>query len=56
MELLSAYTMRLVLIAAGSSVCEHFLPPGGAEKGIGMITGLSVVWVLMDALAALVGR
>jgi len=56
MELLSTYAVRLVLIAAASSVCEHFLSSGRAEKGMGMLTGLAVVWVLTDALAALLGR
>ncbi len=56
MEVLQAFAARLVVIAAIASVCEHFLRPGRAEKGLGAIAGLLAAGAMVDALATWLGK
>ena len=56
MAVLQTFAARLVVIAAIASVCEHFLRPGRAEKGLGALTGLLAAGAMVDALAAWLGK
>ena len=56
MEVLQSFAARLVVIAAIASVCEHFLRPGRAEKGLGAIAGLMAAGAMVDALATWLGK